>query len=95
MRPFIFSVNHFASITSQSFLTPRHISKPIFSRSLAIKTVLRNACFQAGRALYQRFVKFGKRFSIKAFIPSFWSSVANVLWNNRRSYWTPSANVDS
>ena len=39
-----------------------------------------------GGELYQRLRKVGKRFSKNAFIPSFWSDVANVLWNIRRSY---------
>lgn len=37
----------------------------------------------------------GFRFSIKALIPSFWSSVANSEWNRRRSNSTPSVSVDS
>ena len=32
-----------------------------------------------------RWVKFGGRFSVKAFMPSVWSSVANVEWNSLRS----------
>lgn len=56
---------------------------------------LRNVACLTGGELYQRLRKFGKRFSTKAFIPSFWSSVAKVLWNKRRSYWTPSEREDS
>lgn len=37
----------------------------------------------------------GFRFSMKALIPSFWSSVANSEWNRRRSNSTPSVRVDS
>lgn len=36
-------------------------------------------------------LKFGARFSTKAAMPSFWSSVANSEWNSRRSYSMPSA----
>ena len=45
--------------------------------------------------MYQSPRKLGKRFSINAFIPSFWSSVAKVLWNRRRSKCMPSDNDDS
>ena len=34
-------------------------------------------------------VQAGWAFSMKAFMPSFWSLVANVLWNTRRSKCTP------
>ena len=43
----------------------------------------------------QRFLKAGLRFSAKAAMPSFWSSVANMAWNTRRSKRRPSANVVS
>jgi hypothetical protein len=42
-----------------------------------------------------RFLNFGKRFSVKARMPSFWSSVANSEWKMRRSKRTPSASVVS
>src|SRR6266480_649806 len=38
-----------------------------------------------------RLRNFGARFSMKAAMPSFWSSVANSEWNTRRSKRTPSA----
>ncbi len=40
-------------------------------------------------------VKFGVRFSTKASMPSFWSSVANMDWKRRRSKRVPSARVVS
>src|SRR5262249_41317389 len=43
----------------------------------------------------QRFLKRGLRFSTKAAMPSFWSSVANSEWKSRRSKRTPSASVVS
>ena len=45
------------------------------------------------RASPYRFLNFAGRFSTKAAMPSFWSSVANRAWNNRRSKRTPSASV--
>ena len=42
-----------------------------------------------------RLRKAGLRFSMKASMPSFWSSVAKVEWNSRRSKRTPSARVVS
>src|SRR3954463_16101938 len=42
-----------------------------------------------------RLRKAGLRFSIKAAMPSFWSSVAKVEWNRRRSKRNPSASVVS
>ena len=41
------------------------------------------------------FVNLAGRFSTKAAMPSFWSSVANSAWNTRRSKRTPSASVVS
>ena len=35
-------------------------------------------------------MKFGGRFSLKAFMPSVWSAVANAEWNSLRSYSSPS-----
>lgn len=43
----------------------------------------------------QRCRKSGLRFSTKAAIPSFWSSVANSEWNSRRSKSRPSLSGDS
>jgi hypothetical protein len=40
-------------------------------------------------------VKFALRFSPNAAMPSFWSWVANMAWNSRRSKRTPSASVVS
>ena len=40
-------------------------------------------------------VKFALRFSEKAAMPSFWSAVANMAWNSRRSKRTPSLSVVS
>lgn len=40
-------------------------------------------------------LKFGLRLSTKAAMPSFWSLVANVWWNRRRSKRMPSASVIS
>ena len=42
-----------------------------------------------------RFLNFASRFSTKARMPSFWSSVANSEWKMRRSKRTPSASVVS
>jgi len=61
-----------------TLVVPSHFSRPCFSLRF-MSTAFCNARFQTGRALYQRFLKLGKRFSTKAFIPSFWSSVAKVL----------------
>ena len=52
----------------------------------------REAESQAGAYL---FLNFAGRFSTKAAMPSFWSSVANSAWNTRRSKRTPSAKVVS
>ncbi|CEJ11306.1 hypothetical protein BN1110_01594 [bacterium YEK0313] len=46
----------------------------------------------AGRHL---FLKLGWRFSMKAVMPSFWSSVPKVDWKTRRSKRMPSASVVS
>ena len=48
-----------------------------------------------GEECDQRFLNCGGRFSRKAAMPSFWSSVPKVAWNMRRSYWMPSASVVS
>jgi hypothetical protein len=42
-----------------------------------------------------RFLNAAGRFSTKAFMPSFWSSVAKSEWKMRRSKRTPSASVVS
>ena len=47
------------------------------------------------RTASQRFLKAGARFSTKAVMPSFLSSVANIEWNRRRSKRTPSLKVVS
>jgi hypothetical protein len=41
------------------------------------------------------FLNFAGRFSMKAVMPSFWSSVANSAWKTRRSKRTPSARLVS
>lgn len=42
-----------------------------------------------------RFLNCGLRFSANAAMPSFWSAVAKVAWNRRRSNLTPSESVVS
>ena len=49
----------------------------------------------SGRSVISGGVNFAGRFSTKAAMPSFWSSVANSDWNTRRSKRTPSASVVS
>src|ERR1700752_991211 len=41
------------------------------------------------RTKIYRCVKFGGRFSVNAFMPSVWSSVANAEWKSLRSYRSP------
>ncbi len=55
----------------------------------------RSARLRFGRRHRQRFWKSGFRFSTKAAMPSFWSAVANMAWNTRRSKRMPSASVVS
>jgi hypothetical protein len=49
----------------------------------------------ASRCVGQRLRKSGLRFSMKAAMPSFWSSSANIEWNSRFSKRSPSASVVS
>ena len=42
-----------------------------------------------GRKIRSVMCEVGVRFSTKAFMPSFWSALANSEWNSRRSKRTP------
>ena len=53
------------------------------------------AAFALATSALQRFLNAAGRFSAKARMPSFWSSVANSEWKMRRSKRTPSASVVS
>ncbi|MDB5797383.1 MAG: hypothetical protein JWP36_1285 [Paucimonas sp.] len=95
MRRFLYPVNFFVSLffRCDTKLTDLHPCRVLhFWHSLALRFECR---FATGGELYQRFWNRGKRFSKKAFMPSFRSSVAKVEWNIRRSKSMPSASVDS
>jgi hypothetical protein len=92
MRHLLASVNYFVSLISREIF---HFPHLLFTLPPFTFCPLNNCCFRGrfatGGELYQTFRKLGKRFSTNAFIPSFWSSVAKVEWNNLRSNFTPSA----
>ncbi|MEC5159279.1 hypothetical protein RCH08_000392 [Janthinobacterium sp. CG_S6] len=56
-----------------------------FRRSPLRCNYLISLLFQRGGESYQSPSNFGKRFSKKACMPSFWAGVPNAAWNKRRS----------
>ncbi len=71
-----------------SFLKGNALSEPPKFRH-------RRIAFQRRRRSNHWSLKPGLRFSLNAAMPSFWSSVANMAWNTRRSKRTPSCRVVS